>query len=121
MSRRAGLRLRRSHPRLELLLVVLIAVSGAVLPFYDLLYGGLGEQAPSLIYLFAFGVACCAFGVFLTVRSHRGRGKTPVVRSLDTPEYLFVSSRGMIWVALGLFLMAVQLAAFLVALLIPSN
>jgi len=45
MSRRAGLRLRRSHPRLELLLVVLIAVSGAVLPFYDLLWGGLGEQA----------------------------------------------------------------------------
>lgn len=45
MSGRAGLRLRRSHPRLELLLVVLIAISGSVLPFYDLPYGGLGEQA----------------------------------------------------------------------------
>jgi hypothetical protein len=102
MSRRAGLRLRRSRPRLELLLVVLIAPSGSVLPFYDLLYGGLGGQALSLIYLFAFGVACCAFGVYVAVRSHRGRGKTPVVRSLDTPEYLLVSSRGLIWVALGL-------------------
>ncbi len=121
MSRGAGLRLRRSRPRLELLLVVLIAVSGSVLPFYDLLYGGLGEQAPSLIYLFAFGVACCAFGVFLAVRSRRGRRKTSVVRSSDTPEILFDSSRGLIWVALGLFLMAVQLAASLVALLIPSN
>ena len=120
MSRRASLRLRRSYPRLELLLVVLIAVSGAVLPFYDLLWRE-WARALSLIYLFAFGVACCAFGVFLAVRSHRGRGKTPVVRSLDTPEYLLVSSRGLIWVALGLFLMAVQCAAYLVAILIPSN
>ncbi len=117
-----SLRRPRGRLGLELFLIALIAVSGALAPFYDLYWRQTGGQRGLSLVLFgALGLVCCGVGVFHVVRSRVERRTRQAGRLSDTSGPLLISTRGLIWVALGLFLMAVQVAAPIVAFLVPGD